>query len=133
MVGFNFNNKSYEFNTKTNDLAEINPPDINEFESKSPDGKWIVYTENYNLYLKSIADGKVKPLSTTGKRLYEFGTYYGWSDIITGEDGERPKRFSASWSPDSRWIQTYITDFRHAEKMYLLDWSIDSLFKPKLL
>jgi len=133
VVGFNFNNKSYEFNTKTNELLEVNPQEINEFESKSPDGKWIVYTENYNLYLKSIADGKVKPLSTTGKRLYEFGTYYGWSDIITGEDGERPKRFSASWSPDSKWIQTYITDFRVAEKMYLLDWSIDSLYKPKLL
>jgi dipeptidyl-peptidase 4 len=35
--------------------------------------------------------------------------------------------------PDSKWIHTYITDIRNAKKMYLLDWSIDTLYKPKLL
>lgn len=118
----------YSLTKKNNSNSLINP-----LESISPDGKWIAYTENYNLYLKSTTTGKVKPLSTNGYRLYEYGTYYGWSDIIEHENGERPKRLSVHWSPDSKWIQTYITDMRYAKKMYLLDWSIDSLFKPKLL
>ena len=133
LIGFSLNNKTYELNTTNYTLEEVIPQLNNEFESKSPDGKWMAYTENYNLYVKSVKDSSIKQLSRDGKRFYEFGTYYGWSDIIKGEDGERPKRFGVSWSPDSKWIQTYITDLRSAEKMYLLDWSIDSLYKPKLL
>lgn len=89
----------------------------NQFESKSPDGKWIAYTENYNLYVKSTADGAVKQLSTKGTKNYEYASYYGWSDIIEGENGERPRRFMARWSPDSKYIQTNICDLRSARKM----------------
>lgn len=110
----------------------VNPP-FNSLEAKSPDGKWIAYTDKYNLFIKNTADGSIKQLSTKGERLYEYGTFYGWSDIIEGENGERPKRLSVNWSPDSKWIQTYITDMRNAKKMYLLDWSVDTLYKPKLL
>lgn len=112
-------------------VAAASPTNITR--SVSPNGKWEAYTEGYNLYLRSTADGKVRQLSQKGARGYEYGTTYGWSDIIEGENGERPSRFLVRWSPDSRWIQTLVTDFRQAEKMYLLDWSIDSLYKPKLL
>lgn len=107
--------------------------DFDPLVSKSPDGKWLAYTDKYNIYIKSTQDGSVKQLSSKGERLYEYGTYYGWSDIIEGENGERPKRLLVNWSPDSRWFQTYITDMRYAPKMYLLDWSIDTIYKPKLL
>ena len=109
----------YSLSKKNNSSAS------NPLESISPDGRWIAYTENYNLYLKSTITGKARPLSKNGYRLYEYGTYYGWSDIIEHENGERPKRLSVHWSLDSKWIQTYITDMRYAKKMYLLDWSID--------
>src|SRR5205814_1354069 len=59
--------------------------------------------------------------------------YYGWGEIITGENGGRPPHFAVTWSPDAKWIGTYIVDFRKGQKMYLLDWSIDTLYKPKLL
>ncbi|MEK6478095.1 DPP IV N-terminal domain-containing protein [Catalinimonas sp. 4WD22] len=105
----------------------------NAFESESPDGKWIVYAEDYNLYLKSTESGEVRQLSTTGEKNYEYGSYYGWFDLMEGENGERPQRFSVNWSPDSQWIQTNICDLRNADKMYLLDWSVDSLYRPRLL
>jgi dipeptidyl-peptidase-4 len=38
-----------------------------------------------------------------------------------------------NWSEDSKWIATSIVDTRNAEKMYMLDHSIDSLYKSKLL
>ena len=109
------------------------PMQSNEFEQVSPDGKWVAYTSQYNLYIRSTATGRSYQLSKEGKRHYEFGTWYGWYDKMEGEDGERPRRFSVNWSPDSKWIQTRVMDFRNAEKMYLLDWSKDELFKPKLL
>lgn len=125
--------KNYALDLENYTLKRITRPAFNPFESKSPDGKWIAYTENYNLYIKSTADGSVRQLSTKGERLYEYGSFYGWSDIIEGENGERPRRFRVNWSPDSKWIQTNIADMRIAKKMYLLDWSQDDLFKPKLL
>ena len=108
-------------------------PDNNTFERISPDGKWVAFTRNYNLYLRSTASGREYQLSTAGRKNYEYGTYYGWYDKMEGENGERPRRFFVNWSPDSKYIQTDIVDLRNAEKMYLLDWSQDDLFKPKLL
>ena len=130
---FSSSGKTYELDLDKYTLKRIINPEWNPFESKSPDGKWIAYTDKYNLFIKSTADGSIRQLSTKGERLYEYGTFYGWSDIIEGENGERPRRFRVSWSPDSKWIQTYVTDMRVAKKMYLLDWSQEDLYKPKLL
>lgn len=105
----------------------------NLMEEKSPDGKWIAYSEQYNLFVKSTSTGAVRQLSTAGIKNYEYASYYDWGEIIVGENGTRPPHFGVSWSPDSRWIQTYICDLRSANKMYLLDWSVDTLYRPRLL
>ncbi len=108
-------------------------PASNPMESKSPDGRWIAYSKDYNLYIRSTETGSIKQLSIGGKKNYEYGSSYGWSDIMVGENGERPKHLEVSWSPDSKWIQAYICDLRSANKMYLLDWSVDTLYRPRLL
>ncbi|MCB0632390.1 MAG: DPP IV N-terminal domain-containing protein, partial [Lewinella sp.] len=104
-----------------------------ENESTSPDGKWVALTRDYNLFVRSTETGEVHQLSTDGQRLYEYGTYYGWGDLIEGENGERPPHFHVDWSSDSRWLNADLCDMRTAEKMYLLDWSVDTLYKPRLL
>ncbi|WP_242202625.1 S9 family peptidase [Aestuariivivens insulae] len=103
------------------------------FESLSPNGKWLAYTKEYNLFIKSVETDQEFQLSFNGKKGYEYATYYGWFDLMEGENGERPKQFNVSWSNDSKWLKTNVVDFRNAEKMYLLDYSVDSLYKPKLL
>lgn len=105
----------------------------NHLESTSPNGKWVAYSKDYNLYIKSTETDEVHQLSFDGKKDYEYATYYGWFDIMEGENGERPQHFAVNWSPDSKWLAANIIDFRNAEKMYLLDWSVDSLYKPRLL
>lgn len=101
-------------------------------EAPSPDGKWVAFSEGYNLYVKSTESGEVFPLSTDGFKNYEYATYYGWGDLIKGENGDRPEHFSASWSADSRYLRTSICDLRQAQKMYLLDYSVDSLYRADL-
>ena len=130
-ISFNAGGKGYKLDLRTYQLSQDDQP--NELESRSPDGKWIAYTENYNLYIKSTSTGEVKQLSSAGFRNFEYASWYGWGDIIEGENGERPKHFNVSWSPDSKWIQTYICDLRKGQKMYLLDWSVDTLYKARLL
>jgi len=115
------------------EIEEEKKEDPNLFEKKSPNGKWIAYTKDFNLFIKSTETEEEHQLSFDGKKDYEYATYYGWYDIMEGENAERPKHFYVDWSKDSKWISTSIVDFRNAEKMFLLDHSIDSLYKSKLL
>jgi dipeptidyl-peptidase-4 len=105
----------------------------NQMEARSPDGKWIAYTDKYNLFIKSTKTGETKQLSKEGRKNYEYASYYEWGEIIEGENGERPPHFNVQWSPDSKWIQTYICDLTKGQKMYLLDWSVDTLYRARLL
>jgi dipeptidyl-peptidase-4 len=108
-------------------------PEENKFEKLSPDKKWLAFSKDYNLYIKSTETDEIKQLSTSGSKNYEYASWYGWGDIIEGEGGERPRRFNVDWSKDSEWLYTNICDLRTAQKMYLLDWSQDSLYRPRLL
>ncbi|MBS1610057.1 MAG: prolyl oligopeptidase family serine peptidase, partial [Bacteroidetes bacterium] len=130
---FTAEGKEYSLNTTDYSLTRKNEEEYNEMEEKSPDGKWIAYSKDHNLYIRSTTTSEVKQLSHEGIKDYDYASWYGWGEIIEGENGERPPHFVASWSPDSKWIQTYICDLRKGQKMYLLDWSIDTLYKPKLL
>ncbi|HSQ47740.1 MAG TPA: DPP IV N-terminal domain-containing protein, partial [Lutibacter sp.] len=128
----NVKDKRYIYNTKKNMLEiseEEKKEEVKPFESKSPDGKWIAYSKDYNLFIKSTETNEEHQLSFDGKKNYEYASFYGWYDKMEGENGERPKNFSVDWSKDSKWISTNVVDLRNAEKMYLLDWSIDSLYR----
>jgi len=136
--GFSFssNNKNFVVNTDSYELAEEKKEErkrVNEFESTSPDGKWIAFVKNYNLYIKSTSIKRRYQLSFDGKKGYEYASWYGWYDKMEGENGERPKRFNVNWSANSKWISANTVDTRIAEKMYLLGWSKEDVFKPELL
>ena len=134
---FSTEKKNYSLDLNTYELelstVERKPIESNDFESKSPDGNWIAFTKDYNLFIKSVATNEEFQLSNKGKKGYEYASWYGWGDMMEGEHGERPKHFAVNWSRDSKWLSTSIVDTRNAEKMFLLDWSIDSLYKPKLM
>lgn len=135
-LSFSYDNDTYTVNLSTYVVKKEEKKKRNrrnEFESTSPDGKWIAYVKGYNLFIKSTANNKSYQLSFKGKKGFEYASWYGWFDKMKGENGERPKRFFINWSEDSKWISTSIVDTRNAEKMYLLDWSKDGVYKPELL
>ena len=101
--------------------------------SRSPDGLWVAYVEDYNLYLRSTKTQKKFQLTIDGTKERTYASYYGWFDKMYGENNNRPERFDISWSPDSKYIYSRLTDISEAEKMYMLDFSQDSLFKPALI
>lgn len=130
----NVKSKSYILNT--NNYSLKNMPLIEEVDKKektSPDKNWTAYAKDHNLFIKSANGDVVKQLSKAGEKGYEYASYYGWYDIMEGENGERPEYFRMEWSADSKWVYTNIIDLRSAQKMHLLDWSIDSLYRPKVL
>ncbi|MGX1930584.1 prolyl oligopeptidase family serine peptidase [Flagellimonas sp. 2504JD4-2] len=133
-LSFAHDGQSYILDLSTYKLTIDKEKEVEEspFESKSPDGEWVAYTKDYNLFIKSTKTDQEFQLSTDGRKNYEYGSWYGWYDKMEGEDGDRPERFTVNWSKDSKWIATNVVDLQRAEKMYLLDYSIDSLFRPKL-
>jgi dipeptidyl-peptidase-4 len=127
--------KHYTIDLSTGKVEEqVKQKEVNNpFETSSPNGNWVAFTKEYNLYVKDSKSDIEIQLTTDGEQHRQYGSWYGWYDKMEGENGERPRRFSVRWSEDSRYITTDLVDTRNAEKMYLLDWSIDSLYKPKLL
>jgi len=131
---FDVNVRKYQLVLPGHEIVEIEKSKpVDPFLSTSPDGKWEAYTKDYNLYIKNIESGQETQLSEDGSEHYQYASYYGWFDLMEGEGGERPKRFFVDWSPDSKYLITSICDTRNAEKMYMLDWSVDTLYKPRLL
>lgn len=133
LIEFQWKNRTWVFDQDSKTLKEKDGLKKSESPGVSPDGKWKAFSRDFNLFVENLETGKVEQLSFEGKKGFEYASSYGWSDLIKGENGERPERFYVSWSPDSKKIFTQIVDFRLAEKMFLLDFSQDEKFRPELL
>ncbi|MDF2159334.1 prolyl oligopeptidase family serine peptidase [Algoriphagus sp. CAU 1675] len=132
VISFEWKNKTWTYlNGKLESKQKLEPE--SRTYSVSPDGKWKAYTKNYNLFVLNQETGEEIQLSFDGKKGFEYASFWGWWDLIHGENGERPDHFAVNWSPDSKKLQTQIVDLRLAEKMLLLDWSQDQRFRPELL
>ena len=95
--------KINEIDTRlTNDtIAEINA-------TLSPDGKFVAYTKNNNLYAVEIATQKENKLTSDGSNVILNG-YASW--VYTEEILGRASRYrSFWWSPDSKKIAFFRTD-----------------------
>ena len=104
----------------------------NDFTSKSPVGRWIAYTKDFNLCIKSTESQEEIQLSFDGRKNYGHGSWYARYYKMEGEKVDLPEPYGVNWSEDSKWISTNAVDLRHAGKMYLLDYGIDSLYHSKL-
>jgi dipeptidyl aminopeptidase/acylaminoacyl peptidase len=82
-------------------------------EALSPDGKLAVFIRNDNLWLREVATGAEKPLTTDGVKDFGYATdNAGWT---------RSDRPVVLWSPDSKKIATFQQDQRGVGEMYLVD------------
>ncbi|PZX54765.1 S9 family peptidase [Algoriphagus chordae] len=132
-IVFDWNNKTWTYHKGNLDSKRASADTRDRSVSVSPDGNWKAYVQNFNLFVENLETGKVNQLSYDGKKGFEYASFWGWSDMVLGEDGERPEHLSINWSPDSKKIQTQIVDLRLAEKMLLLDNSQDDKFRPQLM
>lgn len=79
----------------------------------SPDGKLAVYIQNWNLWVRDVATGQERQLTTDGSKDFGYATdNAGWT---------RSERAIVLWSPDSKKIATYQQDERKVGDMYLVD------------
>jgi len=82
------------------------------YESKSPDGKYVAFIRDWNLWIREVESGDEKALTTDGVKDFGYATdNAGW---------KRSSRPILSWSPDSKKIATFQQDQRHVSTMYLV-------------
>ena len=81
-------------------------------ESVSPDGKRAVFIRDWNLWVRDVASGTEKQLTTDGVKDFGYATdNAGWAK------SDRP---IVAWSPDSKKVATFQQDQRKVGEMYLV-------------
>jgi dipeptidyl aminopeptidase/acylaminoacyl peptidase len=81
--------------------------------SMSPDGKKAIFICDWNLWVKDVATGQEKPLTTDGAKDFGYATSNaGWATSAAP---------ALSWSPDGRRIATQQQDERKVGDMYLVE------------
>jgi dipeptidyl-peptidase 4 len=79
---------------------------------ESPDGRWVAFRREHDLWVHDRETGEARQLTTDGEERYGYGTdSQGW------RQGNLPILL---WSPDSRMIATFRLDERGVEEMHLL-------------
>ncbi|MCC6316686.1 MAG: DPP IV N-terminal domain-containing protein [Gemmatimonadaceae bacterium] len=91
-------------------------------ESRSPDGRLIVFERGGNLYLRPT-DGSAKEvaLTTDGTPEFGYGFTTGGTNTVTTARNRTEQAPTLSWSPDGRKIATHKWDVRGVRQMYLLE------------
>ena len=74
------------------------------FAKFSPDATKVAYVSQNNIYVETLADGKVTPVTTDGSDLIVNGTFdWVYEEEFSCRDGFR-------WSPDSKYIAYWQSD-----------------------
>ncbi|MDE0349077.1 MAG: prolyl oligopeptidase family serine peptidase [Gammaproteobacteria bacterium] len=122
-----FTNAGRFFRFEDGELEELdaNPKDPSWLVS--PDGSRAVYSKGHNLWLKHLASGEEKQLTTDGAPFYA----YGANPHATGRPAVKPE---AVWSPDSRYVFTAQTDDRQVKSLPVIDFApADGSIRPKVI
>lgn len=102
-------------------------------ESRSPDGKWIAFVRDYNLFIRDAATGEEYPLSTDGIEKYDYGTSLSWYWLYNVSDPEEETHhIYVNWSPDSKMIVTHRLDRRNAKHLYLFQSSPEEGYRANV-
>ena len=95
---------------------------VGKAESKSPDGTWVAFSQGPNLWVRELATGRVRQLTSDGEPEYSYARpAHGEEGIFNDRLHETPQPPSVIWSPDSTRLITQRRDRRLLPKMHLLE------------
>jgi dipeptidyl aminopeptidase/acylaminoacyl peptidase len=88
----------------------------------SPDGRWVAFERDENLWIREVASGEEVRLSDDGVEHHGYAVNpEGCCTVVTDRRRGRGLRPILSWSPDSRKIATLRLDERQVEQLHLLE------------
>ncbi|HKK92555.1 MAG TPA: DPP IV N-terminal domain-containing protein, partial [Longimicrobiales bacterium] len=93
-----------------------------DWQVPSPDGRWVAYEHEENLWVREVATGDSTQLSTDGIEDYGYAVVpEGCCQEITNRRAGERLPPVLHWSPDSRRIATHRYDEREVEQFHLLE------------
>jgi dipeptidyl-peptidase-4 len=90
-------------------------------EVASPDGRWIAFSRDENLWIRSTGTDDETPLTTDGEEHFGYAVHPENRDWVTHRRQGILRRPILSWSPDSRRIVTHKLDERSVEEIHHLE------------
>ena len=118
MQSFSFDNEKQRWTCDVRGQActSADRPETARNSVLSPDRTLAAFIRDYNLWVRDVATGTEKQLTTDGVKDYGYATdNAGW------RFSERPV---VAWSPDSRKIATFRQDQRKTGDMYLVNTTV---------
>ena len=129
---FKFNEKFWKCDLTDYTCEKINMPEQKNWQpGMSPDGNWIAFVKDYNLYVRSVESGEIKQLSFDGVQDFDYATPFASVRMMIRQGTENVKQDPAVvWSPDSRKLVTYRLDKRNAPKLDLVQSVAPGTIRP---
>jgi len=102
-------------------------------ESPSPDGRWIAFVRDYNLFVRSVDTEAEVQLTFDGTKDYFYSVPLPSPRLMVRQGTEKVRQqIIALWSPDSKRLFTFRMDVRGVPKMYLVQAIPPKGVRPKL-
>lgn len=104
------------------DTAALNAaPVVADDESLSPDGKWIAFTREGNLYVRALLGGESVQLTLDGTPEQPYARPVVNPKIMVAKQSETPPIApDVLWSPDSQKLVTYRVDDKAARRLSMM-------------
>ncbi len=115
---FTFNKKKYSYNIRKNrlQLSTEKKFENRKIYKKSPDGNWVIFTKNHNLFLKNLKlpGSDSEQLTNDGEKWFSYSEKEGEDSIgeISGTIAE--------WFPDSQKMYILRKDKRKVKDLFLV-------------
>ena len=119
--------KSWLFEAATGALNEVPAPIATRERLLSPDGQWLMFTRDYNLWLQNVITGEERALTQDGEEEYCYAVAgNGWGYTMGSF-------LQARWSPDSKRIFTLQRDSRQVLPVAIVEHvPKDGSIRPKV-
>lgn len=130
-IKFSAFEKSWCYETQTSALNEVTEKSTAKDHLVSPDGRYAIFTRDYNLWLLDISSGKERALTEDGEEQFCYGAVgNGWGMEMGTFSGSSVQ---GCWSSDSKRVFTLQRDSREVLTMPVVEHvPRDGTIRPKL-
>jgi dipeptidyl-peptidase 4 len=131
-IRFEIDNTSWTCNLESYECKRGESSAAEEYESRSPDGRWIAYVENHNLFLRDSTTGTALQLTRDGEPGWDYATPLpSLRAYVTQQTEEVKVRPAVFWAPDSSKFVTYRIDSRNAGRFTSLQFVPPHQLRPQ--
>lgn len=102
------------------------------YEDVSPDGRWVAFVRDHNLFLRYVSTGQIVQLTSDGVAGWDYATELPSLAMMVEQGTEQLKqRASVFWAPDSSKLVTYRIDSRNSGRFTSVQFVPPGQLRPK--